>query len=75
MKTTLAGPRFARHESEILWLRNLMEKLGSLDYARRIAHGLAGAALHEFDALLGNLKPSRDKDFLRALATWVFERT
>jgi geranylgeranyl diphosphate synthase type II len=75
MKTILAAPRFERHEYEVLWLRNLMERLGSLNYARKIAHGLAGAALHEFDALFNGVKPSRDKDFLRGLATWVFERT
>jgi geranylgeranyl diphosphate synthase, type II len=75
MKAILATPRFERRESDIRWLRDLMETHGSLDTARRIAHGLAGAALHEFDALFGSLKPSRDTDFLRGLVTWVFERT
>ncbi len=53
----------------------LMERYGSLDYARKIGHGLAGAALHEFARIFGRLPPSRDKDFLRGLITWIFERT
>ena len=64
-----AGSRTS-HGSE-----RLMERYGSLDYAREIGHGLAGAALHEFAGIFGRLPASRDKDFLRGLVTWIFERT
>ena len=44
-----------------------MERHDSLNYARKIGHGLAGAALHEFAGIFGRLPASRDKDFLRGL--------
>jgi hypothetical protein len=31
--------------------------------------------LHEFAGIFGRLPASRDKDFLRGLVTWIFERT
>jgi geranylgeranyl diphosphate synthase type II len=38
-----------------------------------VAHGLAGAALHEFALAFADLPDSADKDFLAALPTWVIE--
>ena len=55
--------------------RALMEDYGSVAYARGIAHGLAGAALHEYACIYDDLPDSRDKQFIRGLVTWVFERT
>ncbi len=34
--------------ADVLWVRERMDAYGCLDYARQVAHGLAGAALHEF---------------------------
>ena len=39
------------------------------------AHGLAGAALHEFSKIYDKVPDSRDKDFIEGMVTWVFERT
>src|SRR5262249_24493601 len=75
LKTILAVSRSERRSEEVVWIRDLMERYDSLDYARRIGHGLAGAALHEFAGIFGRLPASRDKDFLRGLITWIFERT
>jgi geranylgeranyl diphosphate synthase type II len=72
--TTLAQPRPQRREAEVLWIRGRMESYGCLDYARQIAHGLAGAALEEFQAAYSGLPDSRDKRFIEGLVTWVFER-
>ena len=63
-----------RHDADVAWLRDRMEAHGSIEHARHVAHGLAGAALHEFSLLFGPLPDSRDKRFLEGLATWVFER-
>jgi geranylgeranyl diphosphate synthase type II len=52
-----------------------MEAHGCIEYARRIAHGLAGAALHEYALVYAGLPDSRDKRFIEGLVTWVFERT
>jgi geranylgeranyl diphosphate synthase type II len=40
-----------------------------------MAHAMAGAALHEFNAAYGALPVSRDKAFLGALPAWVFIRS
>ena len=67
-------PRQKRSEQDVGWLLSLMSAYNSVDYARQFAHALAGAALHEFDLIYGNLPPSRDKAFLHGLATWIFLR-
>jgi len=51
-----------------------MDAYGCIDYARQVAHGLAGAAQYEFARLYGHLPDSRDKRFLEALPSWVIER-
>ena len=73
--TLLALPREERTDSQIRWVRELMETYDCIEYARHIAHGLAGAALHEYSLLYAGLPNSRDKRFIEGLATWVFERT
>jgi geranylgeranyl diphosphate synthase, type II len=45
----------------------LMERFGSIDYACAFADGLAGATLAEFDAAMGWVPDSPDKEFLRSL--------
>jgi geranylgeranyl diphosphate synthase type II len=65
----------ARAAAEVDWIRDLMSTYGSVDYARGIAHGVAGAALHEFAGVFDGLPDSRDKAFIRGLVTWVIERT
>jgi geranylgeranyl diphosphate synthase type II len=68
-------PREARNLTQVRRIRALMDHYGCIEYARRIAHGLAGAALHEYSLIYGHLPDSRDKRFIEGLATWVFERT
>lgn len=71
----LGLPRNRRKPAQIEWIRRLMDRYGSVDYASKIAHGLAGAALHEFHSIYAHLPDSRDKQFIEGLSTWVFERT
>jgi geranylgeranyl diphosphate synthase, type II len=70
----LRRPREGRTLAEVRWIRRLMDKYGCTEYARRIAHGLAGAALHEYSLLTAGLPDSRDKRFLEEMVTWVIER-
>lgn len=70
----LALPRSERGPTQVAWIRGLIEKYGSIEHARDVAHGVAGAALHEFSLLFSDLPQSRDRDFIEGLATWVFER-
>lgn len=69
-----AKPRGERESTEIAWVRAAMSDVGSLEYAASVAHGLAGAALHEFDVIFGARAPSRDKAFIQGLVHWVLER-
>jgi geranylgeranyl diphosphate synthase, type II len=70
----LRRPREQRTLPEVGWMRKLIDKYESAQYARKIAQGLAGAALHEYSLLSAGLPDSRDKDFLERMVTWVIER-
>jgi len=70
----LALPRRERTPVAVAWVRERMDAYGCIDYARQVAHGLAGAACHECTAAFGALPDSRDKRFIEALAIWVLER-
>jgi geranylgeranyl diphosphate synthase type II len=70
----LAKPRGQRRHADVIWVRERMDCYGSLDYTRRVAHSLAGAALHEFALAYADLPDSRDKHFIEQLAVWMLER-
>jgi geranylgeranyl diphosphate synthase type II len=53
---------------------SLIAERGSVEYVRQFAHALAGAALHQFGRIYGDLPPSRDKEFIHGLASWIFNR-
>ena len=67
--------RALRTEEQVAWIRGLMDDYGSIEYARGIAHALAGAALHEYSRIYEGLPHSRDKQFIEGLATWIFHRS
>jgi geranylgeranyl diphosphate synthase type II len=71
----LAAPRAERSAKDVEWVRALMDREGCIDYARRYAHALAGAAQHELESAAAGLRPSRDREFLRALPSWVIARS
>jgi geranylgeranyl diphosphate synthase type II len=70
----LALPRGKKSAADVSWVRRRMDAYGCIDYARQIAHGLAGAALHEFSQVCADLPDTRDRRFLEALAVWTLER-
>ena len=70
----LGTSREEKCRADVCWIRSKMDQYGCIDYARQVAHGLAGAALEEFQAAFAEAPPSRDKRFLEGLATWVFHR-
>ncbi len=45
-------PRAERSAAEVRWVRGAMDRYGCIEYARQVAHGLAGAALSEFAQIL-----------------------
>ena len=70
----LGQPRGERSAGDMQWVRERMDCYGCIEYARQVAHGLAGAAHHEFTLLFHHLPESRDKRFVEALSSWVIER-
>lgn len=71
----LALPRADRSASEVRWVQSAMRRYDCIEYARRVAHGLAGAAAHEYEMLFSEVPESRDSQFIRALTTWVIDRS
>lgn len=74
LEAILDQPRLERSREDICWMRALIAERGSIEYAREIANGLAGAALHEYSLLFSDLPDSPDKRFLREVVPWVIER-
>jgi geranylgeranyl diphosphate synthase, type II len=74
IRAFLGTPRAQRTAASVQWLRKLMDEHGCIEHARALAHGLAGAAIHEFEGLFGELPDGRDKRFLASLPRWVIER-
>lgn len=74
LRALLLRPRMERTLEDLQWVRAEMDRYDCIEYARRVAHALAGAAQHELDVLIAALPDSRDKRFLAALPEWVIER-
>ena len=74
LRAFLGCSRTERSAASVERVRAMMDRHDCIDHARALAHGLAGAAQHEFDLLSGDLIDGEDKSFLAALPTWVLER-
>jgi geranylgeranyl diphosphate synthase type II len=74
LQRILGLEREARNSADVRWVRERFDRYGCIEHARQLAHGLAGAAKHEFHVAYADLPRSRDRDFLESLATWVIER-
>lgn len=71
----LSKPRQNRTADDVVCIRGILKRHGSIAYARSMALGLAGAALFEFDRYFANVPDSRDLRFMRELLTWVMQRS
>jgi geranylgeranyl diphosphate synthase, type II len=71
----LARPRAERSPPAVARVRALLQRTGAIAHARRVALGLAGAALYEFDQYFAGVPGGRDLDFIRSLLTWVLQRS
>ncbi|HVU52625.1 MAG TPA: polyprenyl synthetase family protein [Polyangia bacterium] len=71
----LGLPRERVQAADVARVRALMDEHGSIEYGRAIAHGCAGAALHEFSVAFAGVPPGDDRDFIEELCTWVLRRT
>jgi len=71
----LSQPRSVRTAADLAWLRSMMDDHGSIEHGRKVAHALAGAAVHEFAFAYQGTPNSRDRKFIACLPHWVLERT
>ncbi len=71
----LGRARNERDAAEVRWVHRLLDRTGALDNARAVAQALAGAALREFDGFARGWADTPERRFLRALITWVVQRT
>jgi geranylgeranyl diphosphate synthase type II len=67
--------RSARTDADIVWVCDAMRRHDAIGYAREVAHGLAGAAQHEFEIAFRSASSGRDRDFIECLPRWMLERT
>ncbi len=74
VRRLLGRSRRQRSAADVTWVRARMKAYGCIEHARQVAHGLAGAAQHEFSTAFAGVAESRDKAFIRALTRWVIER-
>ena len=61
-------------EADIAWLRHLVDRCGSIGYARIVAERYARHFQRRIDALLCNLPQSQHRDFLAELADFTVNR-
>jgi geranylgeranyl diphosphate synthase type II len=70
----LSQPRGDRNEDDVSWVRDRMERAGSLDFAAAVAHGLAMSARAEFPVAFAGATGSDDLAMLDTLVTYMVER-
>jgi geranylgeranyl diphosphate synthase type II len=74
MRAFLAKTRNERSAKEVRWVYRVMDKYGSIEFARSSARQLAGAALLEFVVAYGELPDSEEKEFIQQLVLYMIER-
>ena len=70
----LAKPRFRRTTAEVRWVYDLMERYGSINFARGAARQLAGAALIEALTAFRGVPDSEYKRFILEMVLYVVRR-
>jgi geranylgeranyl diphosphate synthase type II len=74
MRKFLRIPREDRRKDDVHRVYGLMDKYGSIEYARKSARILAGAAMHEFLSTYGALPDSEDKSFVHDIILYMIDR-
>lgn len=70
----LATPRTERSDEDVAWVRQEMDRAGSIDFARVQSRQLAGAAMRECNRIFGPLPDSPDRSFLFEIVLYMVER-
>jgi geranylgeranyl diphosphate synthase type II len=67
-------PYAARQDEDVRWIVRLMQRHGSIDFARSYARRFAGAALFEFSRAFAGARRTEDYDFIESLILHALER-
>jgi geranylgeranyl diphosphate synthase, type II len=71
----LRGPAAGRTDDRLDWLADLLERYGSIAFAREFARGVADAADAAFPAAFGTATRPEEAEVIRKLIGYVVERT
>lgn len=63
-----------RSIDDVRAVHHLMHEHGSIDFALEYGQGIAAAAYESFDQAFSHVRPSRHRDFLRALIDYMLTR-
>jgi geranylgeranyl diphosphate synthase type II len=74
LRRFLSKPRSDRTARQVRSVYRLLDKYGSIDYARSAARQLAGAALREFFVAYRDARDSEDKRFIEGVVLYMVER-
>ncbi len=74
IKTFLAGTQTENKAQVAAWIVKLMQKYGSIEYAKKISKYMAGAALKEFYSVFSVLPASKDKKFIEEIIVYMINR-
>jgi geranylgeranyl diphosphate synthase, type II len=74
LRNFLAQPRGEHAAGDVAWVYQLLERYGSISYARRAARQLAGAALLEGLAAFRGVPDSEHKRFILEMVLYVVNR-
>ena len=74
LKRFLAEPRQSRSRADVEWVYDLLVRCRSIDYARRQARQLAGAALFEALGAFRGVPDSEEKSFILEMVLYVVNR-
>jgi geranylgeranyl diphosphate synthase, type II len=70
----LGNSRPVKREEEIRWLRQLLERQGSMEYARSVAASWASQAASRLEPVLGWMPASQHRRMIEELVAYVHER-
>ena len=74
LQSFLSVPRCDRSPADVLWVYEIMGKYKSIEYARKNARQLAGAALKEYVVAYGDLPDTPEKRFVGEIVSYMIER-
>ncbi|MFN2458144.1 MAG: polyprenyl synthetase family protein [Chitinophagaceae bacterium] len=74
LKKYLSKDRSKRTQAETKWVMRMINKYDCIEYGRKSAKNLAGAALKEFYTAFGEIPDSEDRQFIENMIMYMIDR-